>query len=74
MSVRDNTGNAVVTSKGIVSVGVWVEIEQRIPVRLPLDSDTVAVNNVCQRRGQQLILGAGLYWMHMGFYRGTTYR
>lgn len=53
---------------------VWVKVEQRVPGHVPLRPQTVQVNNVRQRQGQQILLGVGIYCMDVGLCRETTQR
>lgn len=71
---RETTRGLVVASKGSVFGDVWVKVEQRIPGCVPLGSQTVEENNVCQTHLQQLLLGVGIHCMHTGLYKGVTYR
>lgn len=71
---KETTRDLVVASKGSVFGDVWVKVEQRILGNVFLGFQTVEVNNVWQTHERQLLLGVGLHWMHLGLYRGATYR
>ena len=58
--VRDDT-SAVVASKGSFSGDVRVEIEQRVPGRVPRLFQTVEADTVWHGHFGQILLGAGLH-------------